>query len=59
MNGVVDSASRRPQTRPFGACLSNKHSASGAVVILEKGGGQLSLEDASSDDIRYLVGGVR
>ena len=38
--------------------LSDRRLASGAVVILAKGGDQLTLEDASSDGIRYLGNGV-
>ena len=38
--------------------LGNRRLASDTVVILAKGGSQLALEDASSDDIRYLGGGV-
>ena len=44
-------------TRNF-SCLGNRRLASGAIVSLEKGGGQLTLDDASSDGIRYLGGGV-
>ena len=38
--------------------LSNRHLASGAVVTLVMGGGQLIFEAASSDVIRYLGGEV-
>ena len=48
---------KAPTTRIF-CCLSHRCFASDAVVILAKGGGQLALEDASRDDIRYLGGGV-
>ena len=44
-------------TRIF-SCLGNRRLASGAVVTLVKGGGHLALEDASSNGIRYLGGGV-
>ena len=37
--------------------LGNRRLASDAVVTLEKGGGQIALEDASSDGTRYLGGG--
>ena len=40
----------------FGAWV--RRLASGAVVTLAKGGGQLALEDSTSDGIRYLGGGV-
>ena len=40
------------------SCLGNRRLASGAVVTLAKGGGQLALDDISSDVIRYLGGGV-
>ena len=39
-------------------CLSNRRLASGAVVILAKWDSQFVLDDASSDVIRYLGGGV-
>ena len=39
-------------------CLGNRRLASGAVVILTKGGGQLALEDTNSDGIRCRGGGV-
>ena len=39
-------------------CLGNRCLAWGAVVTLAKGGGQLALEDASSDGIKHLGGGV-
>ena len=39
-------------------CLGNRCLASGAVVTLANGGGQLALEDVSSDGIGYLEGGV-
>ena len=39
-------------------CVGDRLLALGAVVILEKGGGQLALEDAYSNGIRYLGGGV-
>ena len=44
-------------TRKF-SCLGNKRLASGAVVTLSKWSGQLTLDNASSDVIRYLGGGV-
>ena len=44
-------------TRNF-SCLGNKRLASGVVVTLAKGGGQLALDDASSDVIRYFGGGA-
>ena len=40
------------------SCLGNRRLASGAVVTLAKGGGQLTLENASSGGIKYLGGGV-
>ena len=40
------------------SCLGKRRLASGAVVTLAKGGGQLALDDVSSDAIRYLGGGV-
>ena len=40
------------------SCLGNRRLASGAVVTLAKGGGQLALDDASSNVIRYLGDGV-
>ena len=40
------------------SCLGNRRLASGAVETLAKGGGQLALEDASSNGIRYLGGGL-
>ena len=39
-------------------CLGKRRLASGAVVILAKAGGQLALEDARSDGIRDIGGGV-
>ena len=39
-------------------CLGNRRQASGAVVALAKGGGQLALNDTSSDGIRYPGDGV-
>ena len=39
-------------------CLGNRRLATGAVVVLTNGGGQLALDDSSSDSIRYLRGGV-
>ena len=44
-------------TRNF-SCLGNRRLASGAVVTLAQGGGQLALENASSDGIGYLGDGV-
>ena len=44
-------------TRNF-SCLGNRRLASGAVVTLANGAGQLALDDASSDVIMYLGGGV-
>ena len=44
-------------TRKFW-CLGDRCLASGAVVTLVKEGGELTLEDARSDVIRYLGGGV-
>ena len=38
--------------------LGNRRLASGAVVIIVNWGGQLALEDTSSDGIRYLGGEV-
>ena len=58
MSRAVDSAWRRPRTRAFGARLDNRRAASGAVGILAKGAGQMALENASSEGIRYLRGGV-
>ena len=43
-------------TRSF-RCLGNRRLASGAVVMQVKGGGQLVVEYASSDGVRYLGGG--
>ena len=44
----------------FGACLDTRRSVSGAVGSdAGKGGGQLALEDASSNGVGYLGGGVR
>ena len=43
-------------TRNF-RCLSNRRLVSGAVTLVE-GGGELTLEDESSDVTRYLGGGV-
>ena len=40
------------------SCLGNRRLASGAVVTLAKGGGQLALDDASSGVIRILAGDV-
>ena len=40
-------------TRIF-SCLGNKRLTSSAEVTLAKGGGQLALDDASSDAVRYL-----
>ena len=40
------------------SCQGNRRLASGAVVTLAKGGGELALDDASSNVIRYLEGGV-
>ena len=40
------------------SCLGNRPLASGAAVTLAKGGGQLALDNASSDVIKYLGGGV-
>ena len=40
------------------SCLGNRRLASGGVVTLAKGGGQLTLENASSGGIKYLGGGV-
>ena len=40
------------------SCLGNRRLSSGTVVTLAKGGGQLALEDTSSDGIRYLGGGI-
>ena len=45
-------------TTIFFSCLGNRRLAPGAVVTLAKGGGQLALDDTSSDVIRYLGGGV-
>ena len=45
------------RTRNFW-CLGKRRLASGAVVTLTKEGGQLAFEDASSDGIRSLGGGV-
>ena len=45
--GYMDSA----KTMNF-SCLGNRRLASGAVVILAKGGGQLAFEDTSSNGIR-------
>ena len=42
-----------PTTGTF-SFLGNRHLASGAVVTLVMGGGQLIFDDASSDVIRYL-----
>ena len=39
-------------------CLGNRGLASVGVVTLAKGGGQLTLADASSNVIGYLGGGV-
>ena len=39
-------------------CLGSRPLAPGAVVTPAKGGGKFSLEDASSDGIRYLGAGV-
>ena len=39
-------------------CLGNRCSAPGTVVTLARGGGSVILEDASSDVIGYLGGGV-
>ena len=58
MSRAVDSAWRRPRIRAFGAYLDIRRLASGATVILAKGGGQFALEDANSDGIRYFGGGV-
>ena len=58
MSRAVDSHGGVRRLRMFLAYLSNRRSASGTVVIVVKGGGQLALEDASSDGIRYLEGGV-
>ena len=44
-------------TRTFW-CQVNRFLASGAVVTLAKGGGQLVVDNASSDVTRYLRGGV-
>ena len=44
-------------TRNF-SCLGNKSLASGAVVTLAKGDGQLALDDASSGVIRYIGRGL-
>ena len=46
-----------PTTKNW-SCLGNRRLASGAVVTPAKGGGQLTLDDASSGVIRYLGGGV-
>ena len=40
-------------------CLGNKRLAPGTVVTLAKEGGQLALDDASGDAIRYLGGAVQ
>ena len=56
---AVDSAWRRPWTWSFGTCLDNRRSASGAVMILAKGVGQLVLEDAGSDGVKYFGDMVR
>ena len=45
-------------TTIFFWCLCNRCLTSSAVITLAKGGGQLALEDASSDGIIYLGGGV-
>ena len=39
--------------------MGNRGLASGAVVTLVKGGGQLALDDASSDVFRYLGSGAQ
>ena len=44
-------------TRNF-SCLGSRRLASGAVVTLAKGGGQLALDDGNNGAIRYLGGGV-
>ena len=48
----------KTSTTTFSLCLGNRRLTSGAVVTLAKGSGQLAIEDASSDVIRYLGGGV-
>ena len=53
---------KRPESPRYIFCLflwlGNRRLASGTVVTLAKGDGQLAPENASSDDIKYFGGGV-